>query len=178
MKRYMLRFWFFVLPALLLIKIAPAQYNSDFLDNQHKMVFGGSLGLQFGTQTIVDVSPMTAYRITKRLMFGVSPTYKYYSYLPLNYNRRYRSNVLGGGLFSRFYLMDQFYTHFEYEFLHYRSFDGSSIQYNDYKSILLGGGYMERLSGNSYFTISVLWNLNDTYNSIYNNPVIRFGYLF
>lgn len=178
MKKFVLRFWFLLIPALFPVNSVLAQNGRNFLDDQHKLVFGGSLGLQFGSRSIVDVSPMAAYRITRRLMFGVNPTYKYYSYLPLNNYKRYRSNVLGGGLFSRFYLMDQLYTHFEYEFLHYRSYDGSSIQFNDYKSILVGGGYMERIGSNSYFTISILWNLNDTYNSIYSNPIIRFGYLF
>lgn len=179
MKAYFLRFLLSLSFTMLTqwIEIY-AQSDLGFFDNNRKMVFGGSLGLQFGTQTIMDVSPMIAFRPGNRFMVGVSPTYKYYSYIPYNNSGRYRSNVLGGGLFARYYIIEQLFTHCEYEFLHYRSFDGISMNYNDYKSLLVGGGYMQRIGARSYYSVSILWNLNDTYNSIYNNPVIRFGYLF
>lgn len=177
MKKHLIIYKLIILLSLVALKHSVAQNEDSFLQLDHRMVFGGSFGLQFGTQTIVDISPMTGYRLTKRLIVGVSPTYKYYSYVPFN-SSRLSSNVFGGGVFTRYYLIDQLFAHAEYEFLHYRSLNGTVKQYNDFKSLLVGGGYMERIGGNSYFTISVLWNLNDTYNSIYNNPVIRFGYLF
>lgn len=177
MKRLWIIFNLIFLLSLIAIKSSEAQNEDGFLQLDRRMVFGGSFGLQFGTQTIIDISPMTGYRLTKRFVLGVSPTYKYYSYVPYN-GSRLSSNVFGGGVFTRYYLIDQLFAHAEYEFLHYRSLNGTTMQYNDFKSLLVGGGYMERIGSNSYFTISVLWNLNDTYNSIYNNPVIRFGYLF
>ena len=45
-----------------------------------KLVYGGSFGLQFGSLTLVDVSPVIGYRITEKLEAGLGFTYKYYKY--------------------------------------------------------------------------------------------------
>jgi hypothetical protein len=45
-------------------------------------------------------------------------------------------------------------------------------------SILVGGGIYQPIGRRSGFLITVLWNLNETYNSIYSNPVIRIGFNF
>ncbi len=45
-----------------------------------------------------------------------------------------------------------------------------------FNSFFVGGGYLQRIGGNSGMYFLVLWNLNDTPNSPYTNPVIRIGF--
>ena len=42
------------------------------------LFFGGGLGLQFGSMTLIEISPLVGYKITPKFSIGVSPTYKYY----------------------------------------------------------------------------------------------------
>jgi hypothetical protein len=45
-----------------------------------------------------------------------------------------------------------------------------------FNSFFVGGGYNQRIGGNTAMYIMILWNLNDTPNSPYVNPIIRVGF--
>ena len=45
-------------------------------------------------------------------------------------------------------------------------------------SIMVGGGVYMPMGSRSGFLLTVLWNLNESYNSIYGNPIIRIGFNF
>ena len=45
-----------------------------------------------------------------------------------------------------------------------------------FNSFLVGGGYRQQIGGNAAMNLMVLWNLNDTYDSPYTNPIIRIGF--
>ncbi len=77
--------------------------------------------------------------------------------------------------------MDNLFAHAEYELLNLEK-----IYYDSYynvikagrenvESYLVGGGYCQPIGRNSYFTIIILWNLNETALSPYTNPIIRAG---
>jgi hypothetical protein len=112
----------------------------------------------------------------------------------------YKSNVFGGGVYLRYYLSSLFdnflgnvFAHVEYEYLAYkRPFiqdDGGSIQGpppsyymyrhgNDlveFNSFFVGGGYRQPIGNRVAMDLLILFNVNDTYNSPYSNPVIRIG---
>jgi len=113
----------------------------------------------------------------------------------------YTSNVYGGGIFLRYYLsslfdsfLGNFFAHVEYEYLTYvRPFQQSGpppdgyIQdpfYYWYKpgkevievnSIFVGGGYRQPISNRVSMDLLILFNLNDSYNSPYSNPIFRLG---
>jgi hypothetical protein len=144
-----------------------------------KIFYGGSLGLQFGNVTLVDISPLIGYKITPRIGIGVSPTYKYYQFKNY-YGQSYdlKSHVWGGGLFGRVLVFDRVFAHAEYEYLTYKSKDNSSSAsyINEYNSVLVGAGYREPISQNGYMYLLLLWNLNETIDSPYNNPIIRAGF--
>ncbi len=111
------------------------------------------------------------------------------------------SNVYGGRIFARYYLSSIFdnalgniFGHVEYEYLSYRQpyvlcgpSDGSiqDIQGNWYKSgngiiefnsIFVGAGYSQALGGRVFLDLMILFNLNDSYNSPYTNPIFRLGF--
>ncbi len=145
-----------------------------------RLFYGGSLGLQFGSVTLVDISPLIGYKITPRIGVGVSPTYKYYRFRNY-YGQSYdlKTNVIGGSLFARVLILESIFAHAEYEYLTYKSKDlaVSSVSVrNEYNSVLVGAGYREPISSNGYMYLLLLWNLNETIDSPYTNPIIRAGF--
>jgi hypothetical protein len=113
----------------------------------------------------------------------------------------YKSNVYGGRIFARYYLRSLFdnflgniFAHVEYEYLFYTRpytiapYDTTlhiiDPYYNFYKegkqrvevnSLFVGAGYDQPLGSKVFLSILILYNLNDSYNSPYSNPVFRLG---
>lgn len=169
----------FCLSFLVFSKTISAQVNSDNsnpeYDFKSRLFFGGGLGLQFGSMTLIEISPLVGYKVTPKWSLGVSPTYKYY-----HYNAYYGStstNVFGGSIFSRYTIFENVFAHVEYETLFYNiqepGYPTARLQFN---SFFVGGGYNQRIGGNSAMYFLLLWNLNDTPDSPYVNPVIRVGF--
>ncbi len=163
--------------------ISKAQRSFD-----SKFFTGGNLGLQIGTVTLIDVSPIIGYRLTEDIDIGVGLTYKYYNnknYLQY-FNNYYgvESNIYGGSLFARYHITEAIFAHVEVEDLEY--------SFNDYiiyptslvtqkktvevPGIFVGIGYRQKLGENSYLTIMLLYNLNETHYSPYTNPLLKVGY--
>ena len=51
-------------------------------------------------------------------------------------------------------------------------------QHNEFNSLFVGAGYSQPLGGRAYLDLLILFNLNDTYNSPYSNPIFRVGFGF
>ena len=131
--------------------------ENSFMD---RVFFGGGLGLQFGTLTLIDVSPVIGYRVTERFEAGLGFTYKYYKYkdyyVDLNTGTSYdlKSNILGGSVFGRYHITESIFAHAEYETLNYRyedyySYGGSILSDKRtavINSIFIGGGYRQPIS--------------------------------
>ena len=164
------------------------QSVKDLQFNQ-RLVFGGGFGMQFGNVTLLDLSPSIGYRVTDQLTLGTGISYKYnhikdYT-LDLNSGKwyDYNSNVFGGSIWSRYYLLQNIFAHAEIEQLRinykYTSFSSTTptnIKSGvDMTSVLVGGGYRQPLGGHVFFNILILFNLNETEFSPYNNPIIRAG---
>lgn len=140
------------------------------------LYFGGGLGLQFGSTTLVEISPLVGYKITPKLSIGISPTYKYYSYQYYGYGK-VSTNVFGGSVFSRYFIFENVFAHVEYETLSYNTKEPNQSSYmQQINSFFVGGGYNQRIGGNSAMYVLILWNLNDTPYSPYVNPIIRIGF--
>jgi hypothetical protein len=172
----------FVLSMLYFSTAIKAQDNKENTPQKYNLkshlYFGGGFGLQFGYMTLIEVSPLVGYKITPKFSIGLSPTYKYYKYNDYyGQNLDLKTNVWGGSIFSRYSIFENVFAHVEYETLLYNTqtpgFPEAKQQYN---SFFVGGGYNQRIGGNSGMYILVLWNLNDSYNSPYNNPIIRVGF--
>lgn len=111
----------------------------------------------------------------------------------------YSASVYGGRIFFRYYLRSLFdnflgnvFAHAEYEYLYYirpYKYDRNGYILDPYlnrfspgkdvveiNSIFVGGGYQQPIGGRAFIDIMILFNLNDTYNSPYSNPVFRIGF--
>ncbi len=141
-----------------------------------RIFVGGGLGLQFGTVTLVDVSPLIGYWFTEKLAGGIGFTYQY---LDDTRPPEYSTNIYGIRVFGRYYVFSDVFAHAEYEWLNYKpwSYYESPARIN-VSNILLGGGYRQWIGSNSFMAIELLWNVNESVYSFYQNPIIRIGFGF
>jgi hypothetical protein len=149
------------------------QAREGFWDRTY---FGGSLALQFGTYTLIDISPLMGYGITDRFSTGVGFTYQYV-------DTWHSYSAYGGRVFSRFGLITNIFLHGEYEALNWlrRSrFSAGEGQRIWTDAVFVGGGYSSHLGGQSGFQAYILYNLtHDPNRSSYSDPyVIRFSITF
>jgi hypothetical protein len=145
---------------------------------KHTFFGGGSLGVQFGTVTMVDISPMAGYYILEYWSAGLGLTYQYIN----DQFYHEKMNVIGGRLFSRFYFpfFPSVFAHGEYQYMTYQtnvySANRLTNQWFGVSDVLLGGGFRQGLGGRSGMTLMILWNFNETPYSLYSNPVMRVGF--
>jgi hypothetical protein len=168
---------FLSLPLSLKAQINTEDTHPEYNLKSH-LYFGGGFGLQFGYMTLIEVSPLVGYKITPKFSVGLSPTYKYYKYNDYyGQNIDLKTNVWGGSIFSRYYIFESVFAHVEYESLLYNTHSpGYPETRQQFNSFFVGGGYNQSIGFNSGMYIMVLWNLNDTPNSPYVNPIIRIGF--
>jgi outer membrane protein assembly factor BamA len=176
---------------LLSTSVLPAQNFEQTPEKSHlnsaqengfwdRVYTGGGIGLQFGSQTLINVSPILGYRLTDRFSMGVGITYMYYRYKDQYPDYSYSSNTYGGSVFSRYLILENLFAHVEYELLRLEVRDNVSrlLGKKDITSVLVGGGYRQMLGDRSSINLMVLYNLNETAYSPYQNPVIRLSFGF
>lgn len=140
-----------------------------------KVYVGGNVGLQFGTVTFAEVSPLIGYQFTEKITAGVGVTYQYYRYRDRVY--QLETNVYGGRIFGRYFFTSFLFAHAEYEYLNLDAFDFYPQRRRvDVESVLVGGGYFQRIgTGNSGIFAMLLYNLTESAYTPYTNPIIRIG---
>ncbi len=166
---------------------------------------GGNLGFQFGSVTGITISPEACVRTVDQLYVGLRIIYQYYNIKNQFIDGEtgdwigYESSVYGGGIYLRYYLGSLFdgflaniFAHVEYEYLTYnRPFvedpygkiidPYSRITFSrgkmniEFNSIFIGGGYRQPIGNRVAMEFLLLFNLNDSYNSPYSNPIFRLG---
>lgn len=170
-----------------------AQWEGNPPPFRDRIFFGGNFGLSFGSTTSIVVNPIMGYRITPRLAGGIGARYEYFrnnypGYLPFD------THIFGGSVFTRFMVINSLsdalgigglnsgiFLQGEYEMLSLesREFDPSNPNPRFLlHSVLVGGGIYQPIGRRSGIMVTVLWNLNESYRSIYPNPIIRFGFNF
>ncbi len=175
------------------VQAASAQfYKTDTVPRNRfdpsRIMIGGSLGFTFGDYTFVNISPLIGYRFTPKVAAGININAQYASQRlrDVNNQTRERNNysIFGGGLFGRFYPIEQFFIHAQPEYN--RISLKTTTYYNDVRdvtkrtygapSLLLGGGYAQPVGGNSALTIMILYDVLQDKNSPYmNRPIISGG---
>ena len=172
-------FLFFLLLSVYQIQaFAQREIDTDEVSFKDRLYFGGNLGLQFGTVTFIDVSPLAGVMITPKLSSGLGVTYQYY-----NDNRFYggQGSSYGGRLFTRYNVLPNIFAHVEYEGINWNAY---SQRDNDFrrvwnKAFFVGGGYFAPFGSRGGANFTFLYNvLHENRNSYYAEPyVIRVGFV-
>jgi hypothetical protein len=124
------------------------------------------------------LSPTVGYRFTEKLTSGIGITYNYYSYSDKQYS--YSTHIYGGKIFATHIITKDVFAHAEFEKLNLDAFDYTTFQTTRIwvTSLLVGGGYRMRIGERTSVNLMVLYNLNQTEYSPYQNPIIRVGFNF
>lgn len=153
-------------------------------DLLERLDFGGYLGAQFGTITMVDISPIVSFRVTNSFYVGLGGTYQYYK--DKRYTPDYSSSAYGANLFLRYFVWKDLFAQVEYAPLYVNYYDYYFDNSGNYSyrlkngtwvhDFMIGGGYRQWLGERAYLSLMLLWNVNESYYSPYRNPIIRIGF--
>jgi hypothetical protein len=177
----------FKLTAILLLMlmfghVSAQQVAGNERPEPQRWVFGGDFGMGFSTYgSNILVSPQIGYRITPQFEAGSRLTYNYSSYK--NGNDKLRLSYYGGGFYASYIIYRGIFAHAENEILSYQPvyLDYNGLVKGDRRvvhSIFIGGGYRQYFSATGFGSIMLLYNLNETLDSPYDNPMIRIGFGF
>jgi len=155
---------------------------------RERLFFGGNFGLQFGTITDIQVSPVVGLWVLPRLAVAVGPDYRFYKY------RYDRTSIYGGKCYMQFVIIKDINTflpigantgiffHIEDELLSLKStFWKNPPVFSDrfyINTVLAGGGISQQIGRRSSLNIMALWPLNDSGYGVYSNPEIRVSFNF
>jgi len=188
-------FFKFKVPLLvffMVLYMVPTYAQEKKTSMKERLFFGGSFGLQFGTITRVEISPLIGYKIAPRLASGLGVTYEYYNDKLFDIE----TSIYGGRIFSNYLIIKDFneilpgilngglFVQAEYEALSLETkhFDKLNLYRGHDRfilhSILVGGGLRFPIGKRASANLLILWNLNETSNTPYSNPVVRLGFNF
>jgi hypothetical protein len=155
--------------------------------DKRKLFTGGNIGLQFGTLTVIEVSPLLGYQFTKRFAAGIGGNYLFVNGTVNDPNGYYyydHESIIGGRIFSRFSIIEQLFIHGEYEMINYKAtfWDYSTSSYKEQRvtvpGLLAGAGYSQMLGERSSWNILILFELLQNTYYPYANPIIRMNFNF
>ncbi len=197
-------FLFYIYPNVFGQKIK--DFNEEKKPFKDRISIGGGLGFSIGNySSLIDVSPLVGYELTKNVVVGIGLTYKYYRLKDFYYNKisqeyfDYKTNIYGGSVWARYFLtgidipvIENMFIHAEVEPLVFNqdySLSGTGIFQDPYGNqyslkkqqitltgYFLGGGYRQLITDRSYLYIEALWNFNEGIYSPYSNPRIMVGF--
>ena len=154
---------------------------------RERMFFGGSLGLQFGTYTNINVTPIVGLWVRPRIAIAAGPNFTYYK------DPYYATTMYGGNAYVQFVPVKDInnalpigihmgiFLHLEDELLSLESAFWDPQNPSDRFSVntLLGGfGISQQLGTRSALNLMFLWTLTNSGYALYSNPEIRISFNF
>ena len=155
---------------------------------KERLFYGGSFGLQFGTITDIEFSPIIGIWVLPRVAVAAGPDFRYFKD-PWDH-----TTIYGGKSYIEFIFLQDLdniiplglhlgmFLHVEDEALSLASsffktapFDSERFMVN---TILAGGGIRQQIGQRSSLNLTFLWALNDSGYDIYGNPEIRVSFIF
>jgi hypothetical protein len=154
---------------------------------RERLFFGGNFGLQFGTITNIQISPIIGLWVLPRLAVAVGPDYRFYKFQDI------QTNIYGGKTYLQFVVIQDInsfipigvhtgiFLHLEDELLSLESSawkDPSATGRFYINTVLSGVGISQQIGKRSSLNIMFLWALNDSGYEVYSNPEIRASFNF
>ena len=153
-----------------------------------RLFFGGNLGLQFGTITDIQISPVVGVWLLPRLAVAIGPDYRYFKY------QSDHTSIYGGKGYVQFVVIKDISTflpigtntgvflHLEDEVLslessYWKDPPVFSSRFN-INTVLAGGGISQQIGRRSSIDIMMLWVLNNPGFDVYSNPEFRISFIF
>ncbi len=144
--------------------VVPKQQKSS----KDKIYYGGNIGLSFGSYTMIAIRPLVAYKFTPKLSGGVKLSYEYIS--DKRYSSTYNSSNYGGSLFARYRVVQPLYLHAEYAAMNYELYNALGESQREWVPFLLvGAGYSQRVSANSWLNVQILFDVLQNESSPYKS---------
>jgi hypothetical protein len=166
--------------------------QTEFGETPKSKIFIGStfrLGISnFGS--LIELSPYVGYNLNRYFSAGVGPSYTFYSERYLG--QSYRTHYYGVRGFIRILPAPErlpgLFLASEIETISNEYFYQDPINFDVIKgrrwtpAYLVGAGFRQKTGNNSYFTVSILYNLADNgslESTIYGGPLVyRVGFMF
>ena len=153
---------------------------------KERLFYGGGIGLQFGTITDIELTPVVGLWVLPRLGIAAGPTFRYYK------NPIYSTAIYGGRTYLEYIILQDFdnmipiglhlglFLHSEYEVISLESIfkDPNASGRFILGTFLAGGGIRQPIGARSSLNLTFLWALNDSGYGIYGNPEIRISFMF
>jgi hypothetical protein len=181
----------FLLLILLFVSVSEIcgqQTRKDAPPLKERLFYGGSFGLQFGTITDIEFSPIIGIWVLPRVAVAAGPNFRYFKD-PWDH-----TSIYGGKTYVELVFLQDLdniiplgvhlglFLHAEYEALSLESSFFKTAPYDSERfmtnTILAGGGIRQQLSQRSSLNLTFLWALNDSGYGIYGNPEIRISFMF
>ncbi len=155
---------------------------------KERLFFGGNFGLQFGTITDIQVSPVVGIWLLPRIAVAVGPDYRFYkdrydktiiyggkAYAELVIIQNLNSIIPIGGNTGIFFHVEDELLSLETEFWKNPPHLSERFSVN---TILAGGGISQQIGRRSSMNFMVLWALNESIYDVYGKPEIRVSIIF
>jgi hypothetical protein len=162
--------------------------RKEKLAPSERIVFGGDLGLSFGSITYIKLAPVVGYRVLPRLTLGLGPIYIYEKYKNLGFETSTYGGkgvasftvLRGSDLGERFALGD-ILLHLENEVVSVENYNDTRYTYQKrlwIDNFLVGGGISQAVGNRLAISVFVLWDITQNKNSpyYYTSPIIKFGF--
>jgi hypothetical protein len=184
------RLWFTAIILLLVaLQTASAQkIRSEAPPFKERLFFGGSFGLQIGTITDIEASPIIGFWVLPRLAIATGPNYRFYK------DTMGKTSIYGGRGYTEFVIIKDInsiipvginmgiFFHLEDEFLSLESefWQNLSVDSDRFtvNTLLAGAGLSQSVGRRSSINMMILWALNDSEYDIYNGPEFRVSFIF
>jgi hypothetical protein len=159
---------------------------------RERLFYGGNFGLQFGTITDIQVSPVIGFWVLPRLAVAIGPDYRFYKQKLYGYSSQ--THIYGGKAYVEITVLRNINSvipigantdiilHLENNLLSLESefFRDPPLTSERFlmNTVLGGPGISQQVGKRSALNILVLWALNEPEVRIYSTPEIRFSFMF
>ena len=173
---------------LLTITLAGQEKKSQAPPISQRLFYGGSFGLQFGTITNIELSPVVGLWVLPRVAVAAGPSYQYYK------DPYGSTSIYGGKGFVQLTLIQDFNNiipiGFHAGFFVQGEYDGLSLEKALFSNFtepdgrvysgcfLAGPGISQPMGVRAFMNITFLWQVIEPKYSVFDSPQIRFSFYF